>query len=92
LDNAKEKPIKFTRHAMERMAMRGSNAGEVSAVIRQGKWLPAKRGKWHCPCRLELGQPSPVNGLPYAYKTVDVVFAEEPAFIVVLTVKVYYHD
>jgi len=39
-----------------------------------------------------LGAVSPVNGRRYAYKTVDAVFAGDPASIVVVTVKVYYHD
>ena len=60
--------------------------------MREGRKQPAKRGKWHAAFRFGFGQPSPVNGLVYAYKTVDVVFAEEPERIVVLTVKTYYHN
>ncbi len=33
-----------------------------------------------------------MNGLPYRYKTVDVVFVDEPERIFVVTVKVYYSN
>lgn len=35
---------------------------------------------------------SPVNQKFYGLKTIDAVFVEEPDRIVVITVKVYYHD
>jgi len=33
-----------------------------------------------------------VNNQPYRYKAVDAVFADEPHAVVVVTVKVFYHD
>jgi len=72
--------------------MRGATEAEVVEAVRGGRWEPAKRGKQHATHRVEFGRPSPVNGVVYAFKTVDAVFAEEPDRIVVLTVKVYYHD
>ena len=87
-----DKPIKVTFHAHERMVARGATAEEVLRTVREADKKPAKRGKWHSVMRFEFGRPSPVSGSVYAYKTVDAVFAEEPDGIVVLTVKVYYHD
>lgn len=72
--------------------MRGATELEVVEAVRGGPWEPAKHGKKHAARRFEFGRPSPVNGVFYAFKTVDAVFAEELDRIVVLTVKVYYHD
>ena len=87
-----DKPVHLTRHARERLGLRGATEHEVTVTLREGSRNPAKRGKLHATRRFDFQQPSPVNGLVYAYKTVDVVFSEEPQQIVVLTVKVYYHD
>jgi len=87
-----DKSIKITFHARQRMVARGATDNEVLTTVREADKIPAKRGKWHSVMRFEFGRPSPVNGLVYAYKTLDAVFAEEPGRIVVLTVKVYYHN
>ena len=44
------------------------------------------------PAALPFDAISPVNGRHYSHKTVDAVFADDPKSIVVVTVKVYYHD
>jgi len=74
------------------MLLRGADEAEVVQAVRQGKWEAAKRGRFHAKVRLPCGKPSPASGRTYAFKVVDAVFADEAAEIVVLTVKVYYHD
>jgi hypothetical protein len=64
----------------------------VAHTVGEGDWQPAKRGKQHAAKRFEFGGLSPVNGRPYRYKTVDVVFADEAERIFVVTVKVYYSN
>ncbi len=86
------KPIRISRHAARRMVQRGAMLAEVEQVIRTTQWQPAQRGKWHARRALPFGAVSPVNRRHYAYKTVNVVFVNDPASIVVATVKVYYHD
>jgi len=87
-----DKPIVISRHAAQRMAQRGTVSEQVEQVIRTAPWEPAQRGKWHARRVLPFDAVSPVNGRHYAYKTVDAIFADHPASIVVVTVKVYYHD
>jgi len=86
------KPIIISRHAAQQMAQRGATLEETEQTIRTGSWQPAQRGKWHTRRVFPFDGVSPVNGQHYAYKTVDAVFADDPASIVVVTVKVYYHD
>lgn len=87
-----QKPIEITFHARRRIAGRGATDEEVLLAVRSGTWEPAKRGRWHSTTTLAYNKPSPVNGVVYAYKTFDAVFAEEEERIVVVTVKVYYHN
>ena len=87
-----DKPIVISRHAAQRMTQRGATSEETEQAIRTGSWQPAQRGKWHSRRVFPFDAISPVNGRHYAYKTVDTVFADDPASIVVVTVKVYYHD
>lgn len=86
------KPIVVSVHAAQRMRQRGATTEEVQRVIREGKWEPALRGKWSAVRRFVYNAISPVNGKRYAYKKIEAVFADEPTAIVVVTVKVYYHD
>jgi len=88
----REFPIVLSIHATDRLAQRGATLEEVSKTVRKGVWHPAKRGKLHTAKRYEFGELSPVNGRLYRYKTVDVVFVEEPERIFVVTVKVYYSN
>jgi len=55
-------------------------------------WRPGQRGKQHARKDFSFGGRSPVNNQPYRYKAVDAVFADEPHAVVVVTVKVFYHD
>jgi len=87
-----DKPIVISLHAKTRMVQRGATFEEVTKVLREGQKEQAKRGKWHSILKFEFDKPSPITGLTYTHKTVDIVFLEEPERIVVLTVKVYYHN
>ena len=87
-----EKGIVLSRHARERLVLRGAVETEVAGCIHEGAWEPAKRGKWHAAKRFAFDAPSPATGTTYRYKTVDVVFVEEDDRIVVVTVKVFFHD
>ena len=86
------KPVVVSVHAAQRMQQRGATSIEVEQAIRAGVWQAAQRGKWSARQRFAFDAVSPVNGKRYAYKTVDAVFADEPTAIVVVTVKVYYHE
>ena len=92
MGDAVHKPIVLTLHAKDRLVLRGATADEITRAVREGAWESARRGKWHSTLRFAFHEASPVNGVVYTYKTVDVVFADEPERIVVVTVKVYYHD
>jgi hypothetical protein len=86
------KRIVVSVHAAQRMLQRGATREEVERVIREEAWRPAQRGKWSAAHRFPFDAISPVNGKRYAYKKVETVFADKPTAIVVVTVKVYYHD
>ena len=86
------KPIIFSAHARLQMSLRGAAENEVITTIRSATWQPAKHGKFQSRLRFDFNQLSPVNQRFYRFKTVDAIFADEPSEIVVVTVKVYYHD
>lgn len=92
MSDSADKPVILTGHAKDRLLLRGATVEEVIKAVREGQWQLAKRGKWHAARQFEFGGISPVNGLRYNFKTVDAVFADEPDRLVVLTVKVFYHD
>ncbi len=87
-----EKPIYFSAHARVRMLLRGAGENEVVSAIRSAKWEATRQGKFHSRSQFDFDKPSPINRKFYRYKTVDVIFADEPDKIVVITVKVYYHN
>jgi hypothetical protein len=86
------KPIVVSTHAAQRMLQRGATAAEVERTIREATWEPAQRGKWSAAKRFAFNAISPVNGIMYAYKKIEAVVADEPTAIVVVTVKVYFHN
>ncbi|MGA2033736.1 MAG: DUF4258 domain-containing protein [Thermoguttaceae bacterium] len=90
--NTPQKPITISAHAAERMRQRGADRAEVEHAIRNGDWKPAQRGKWHVRQQLAFGALSPINKQYYRFKALDVVFADESRAIVVVTVKVFYHN
>jgi hypothetical protein len=91
MENA-DKPIRVSLHGGNRSTLRGATHDEIVATIREGVRTPAKRGKWRASVCFEFRGVSPQNGRFYKYKTVEAIFADEPHEIVVVTVKVYYHD
>jgi len=86
-----QKPIVISTHAAERMRQRGATVAEVEHAIRNESWRPAQRGKWRVKERRPYGGLAP-NRQTYAYKAVEVIFADDPRAIVVVTVKVFYHN
>lgn len=87
-----DKLIEFSEHAKLQMVLRGAEENEIITAIRSGKWKPAKRGKWRSKFEFTFNKKSPVNQKFYKSKTVDIIFADERDKIVVVTVKVYYHN
>jgi hypothetical protein len=87
-----DKPIVISTHAAERMRQRGAAIEEVESAVRSGQRKPGRRGKWQSRERFGFDDLSPVNARRYRYKTVEVIFAETPRAVVVVTVKVYYHN
>jgi hypothetical protein len=86
------KPIVVSVHAGQRMQQLGATTDEVEQTIRDATWRSAQRGKWSAACRFAFNAVSPVNGKRYAFKKIETIFADEPTAIVVVTVKVFYHD
>lgn len=86
------KPVLISNHALQRMRDRGATQEEVERAIRTVPWQPAERGKWRVKERSAFDGLSPVNNQRYAFKVVEVVFADEPRAIVVVTVKVFYYN
>ncbi len=86
------KEIRFTHHALQQMHLRGADAREVVSAIMDSRWKNARTGYRSCKARFEFNAVSPVNNQRYKYKTVEVVLADEPLQIVVITVKVYYSN
>jgi hypothetical protein len=61
---------------------------EVREIIQTTPWQSAKRGKYQARKTFAFGCPSPINQQIYPFKTVHVIFADEPDEIVIVTVLV----
>ncbi|MCB0167046.1 MAG: DUF4258 domain-containing protein [Anaerolineae bacterium] len=85
-----QKPIRFSRHALDQMKLRSATQSEVIQAVETTAWQTAKRGKNEVRKNFPFGQPSPVNNTVYAFRTVHVIFADEPTEVVIVTVLVYY--
>jgi len=72
--------------------LRGASEDEIMETLATGAREPAKRGKCQTRRRFAFRVRSPIDGKWYNEKTVEVVFADEPSEIVVVTVKVYYAE
>jgi hypothetical protein len=83
------KPVGLTKHAEGYYQSRGFSKAEVEAVIRNGPWRPAARGRMESDLGIEFD--SDWNGRHYKAKTIRPIFVDEPAEIVVITVYVYYY-
>lgn len=84
------KPIRFSRHALDQMRLRGAILEEVRETIETSLWQPAKHGKYKASKTFSFGLSSPINQQIYPFKTVQAIFADELNEIVVVTVLVYY--
>ncbi len=82
------KPIRFTRHALESMARRGTFRDEVAEAIQRAAWTPARSGRFEC--ALDFPYNGIWNGKRYATKQVAPVFIKEEDAIVVITAYVFY--
>ena len=83
-----DKHIKFSQHALDNMADRGSSKEEVELAIRAGECVPAKKGRLSF--RKNFSYNDIWKGKFYQAKQVMPVVAEEPDRFVVVTVYVYF--
>ncbi len=84
------KPVRLSAHAMSRARERGASEDEIIAAILHGSREPARQGKWRVKHQLPYGGRSPFGEMRYNEKTVEVIYADEPGEVVVITVKVFY--
>ena len=82
------KPIKFTFHARDQMAERGTNEADVEQAVRQGLREPARAGKMLC--RFNFSYNGTWQGKFYAVKQVAPVIKEVADEIVVVTVYTFF--
>ena len=82
------KPIWFSRHALERIDLRGTSQAEVERAIKEGEREPAREGRFAY--RLSLEYHGQWQGKHYQVKQVVPVVAEEAERLVVVTVFVFY--
>ncbi len=72
--------------------LRGATRDEVVDTLRESDVSPAKNGRLASRKTFRYHSISPINHLFYELKSVDVIWVDEPLEIVVVTVKVYYHE
>ena len=92
LNKMSNKPIYFSEHSKQQMKLRGALAEEVTLAIRSANWQTAKQNRLRCRFQFPFNAISPMNQRFYPFKTIEVVFAEKPERIEVITVKVYYYN
>jgi hypothetical protein len=83
-----EKPVRFSRHALQQMVERGAIQEEVLEAIRSGEQVPAKHGR--VSYRKNFQYQRLWGGRYYAVKQVLAIVAEEPETLVVVTVYTFY--
>jgi len=83
-----EKPIEFSRHALDNMHDRGASTEEVEQAIMSGERAPAKKGRLSF--RKNFSYTGTWKGKQYQIKQVMPIVAEEPDKLVVVTVYVYF--
>ncbi|HPI20394.1 MAG TPA: hypothetical protein PKY56_08485 [Candidatus Kapabacteria bacterium] len=74
------------------MLARGASKEEVIECIKEEKFEQAKNEKFQCKRTFEFKDISPVNKHFYNYKTVNPIFVNDNSDIIVITVKVFYHN
>jgi len=82
------KKIRFTKHALERLILRGTNETEVKEAITSGSREPAKNNR--ITCRLNFEFNSLWQGVHYQVKQVTPVIKEEDNQIIVITIYTYF--
>jgi hypothetical protein len=84
--------VKFSNHSKIQMLARGTNEQEVIESIEKQKWQTAKDNKYQSSKTFIFYGVSPVNKQFYKFKTVNSIFVYENSEIIVVTVKVFYHN
>jgi hypothetical protein len=82
------KKIRFSKHAAERLSIRGTNENEVTEAIKAGSREPAKNNR--IICRLNFEFNSMWQGVKYSVKQVAPVIKEDDDQIIVITVYTYF--
>lgn len=82
------KPIRFSKHALEQMKLRGADEREVVDAIRSGTARPAKLRR--VGFRKDFPFGSLWAGRYYATRQVLAIVVEGPAELVVVTVYTFY--
>lgn len=83
-----EKPVHFSRHALQQMIECGATDDEVLEAIRSGEQVSAKRGRLGY--RKNFQYERLWGGRYYPIKQVLAIVAEEPQTLVVVTVYTFY--
>lgn len=83
------KPIRFTRHALERLPERGATEDEVIRAVREGLRELVREGRYRC--RLNLQYRALWQGRHYEIKQVAPVIVDQDDAIVVVTVYTFYY-
>jgi hypothetical protein len=83
-----EKPIKFSRHALDNMFDRGASREEAEQAIRKGERLPSQKGR--IAFRKNFSRDAMWKGKYYQAKQVMPIVVEEPERFVVVTVYVFF--
>jgi len=82
------KKIRFTKHAGERLGLRGTNENEVIEAINTGSREPAKNNRTICRLNFEFN--NKWQGVQYSVKQVAPVIKEEDDQIIVITIYTYF--
>jgi len=83
-----EKPVHFSRHALQQMIEPGATDDEVLEAIRSGEQVSAKRGRLGY--RKNFQYERLWGGRYYPIKQVLAIVVEEPQTLVVVTVYTFY--
>ncbi len=83
-----EKPIRFSRHALDNLFDRGASREETEQAIRVGERLPALKGR--IAFRKNFNHNGMWKGKFYQVKQVMPIVVEEPDRFVVVTVYLFF--
>ena len=88
-DDAPQKPIRLSKHAMGYVERRGFTVDQVLAAIRTCEWKYVGDGRFEA--SKDFAFEALWNGIHYDIKTVRPIFTENDREILVITVYTYYH-